>query len=97
MKPLPKRIKLAGHEYTITVKPLDGFWGRIHVTEQKIEIASDLSLARQWEVLGHEMMHGYLEEAELSDAKRIPFDAEQLCTFIGHQLGRTLMEMGGGK
>jgi hypothetical protein len=91
-RPLPEQIQIGRHEFTVRVCRLDDCWGRVRCGKGEIEISDELTLARQWECLGHEIVHVWLHEADLAGIEApLPVGSEQICSLIGHQFGAMMM------
>jgi len=93
VKQLPKRIILCGHLYEIQLLDMSDsdYNGRIFYSDKTIKIEEKLSLLWQWEILGHEIVHAFLERAGLG-GERVPvsLNSEQLGSLLGYQLGELL-------
>lgn len=90
MRAIPKSVTVAPHRYSVEVKRLDDCWGRVILAEGRIEMSDALSLERQWEVLGHEIVHACFEMAGLNGEKKVRLTVEQICCLVGHQIGTML-------
>ena len=93
MKQLPKKMILCGHLYEIQLLDMSDsdYNGRISYSDKTIKIEEKLSLLWQWEILGHEIIHAFLERAGLGGERApIAMDSEQLGCLLGYQLGELL-------